>query len=324
MKILNFKVTSLAMASAAMASYSLAMAHEGHDHAAKSQSVDRSRTVAPVVEIIVKGPYRIITSNALPDHDTGQFPNRGNPHTMSPQSIELRVPVVPREATAAIENTRGFFGIALNGVPFEPHTAEYWNNDRSSGWRMEVKSPNHSLGLDENNAHVQRSGLYHYHGPPTGLISREDGMVHVGWAADGYPIYSDLGYKDPDDPTSPLIRLRSSWQLKEGSRPIPPSGPGGGHDGRYEKDFHYKANSGDLDEFNGRSGKTPEFPDGTYYYVVTDAFPFLSRSFKGVPDSSFQSKGGEETRRGRRDRGGRGRGGPSRGTRRPSDGPPRP
>jgi len=45
--------------------------------------------------------------------------------------------------------------------------------------------------------------------------------------------------------------------------------------------------AGDLDEANGRFGVTPEFPQGTYHYVLTDDFPFIPRQFKGTPDSSF-------------------------------------
>ena len=51
--------------------------------------------------------------------------------------------------------------------------------------------------------------------------------------------------------------------------------------GAFTQDFQYVEGSGDLDECNGRIGVTPEFPDGIYYYVVTDDFPYFSRSLKG-------------------------------------------
>ena len=50
------------------------------------------------------------------------------------------------------------FGVALNGVPFDPGTAEYWENDRSSDWRYDALSGKINLGLDQNNAHVQPNG----------------------------------------------------------------------------------------------------------------------------------------------------------------------
>jgi hypothetical protein len=34
-------------------------------------------------------------------------------------------------------------------------------------------------------------------------------------------------------------------------------------------------------------GVTDEYPDGTYYYVITDEFPFVPRCFAGDPDSTF-------------------------------------
>ena len=37
--------------------------------------------------------------------------------------------------------------------------------------------------------------------------------------------------------------------------------------------FEYEEGYGDLDECNGRVGVTPEFPEGIYYYVVTDISP---------------------------------------------------
>jgi len=45
---------------------------------------------------------------------------------------------------------------------------------------------------------------------------------------------------------------------------------------------------GDLDECNGREGITPEFPEGTYYYVITNEYPGVPRCFVGTPSSDFK------------------------------------
>src|SRR5712675_2294948 len=86
--------------------------------------------------------------------------------------------------------------ITSNGLPFEPGTAEFWDDDPDSGWVYEAKSGFIDLGLDENNAHVQPHGEYHYHGIPTGLLASLNTagkqVVLVGWAADGFPIYVSL------------------------------------------------------------------------------------------------------------------------------------
>jgi len=42
-----------------------------------------------------------------------------------------------------------------------------------------------------------------------------------------------------------------------------------------------------LDECNGRSGITPDYPNGTYYYVMTDSYPVIPRCLTGVADYSF-------------------------------------
>jgi hypothetical protein len=34
-------------------------------------------------------------------------------------------------------------------------------------------------------------------------------------------------------------------------------------------------------------GPTPEYPEGTYYYVITDEFSFIPRLYRGTPDPSF-------------------------------------
>jgi hypothetical protein len=86
--------------------------------------------------------------------------------------------------------------------------------------------------------------------------------------------------------------MKSSYRLKQGTRPTTNGQPGGKYDGIFVEDFAYVAGSGDLDECSGRFGVTPEFPGGTYYYVLTSDFPFVPRAFRGTPDSSFSPRGG--------------------------------
>jgi len=109
-------------------------------------------------------------------------------------------------------------------------------------------------------------------------------MLLVGYAADGFPIYTSWAYTVATNASSPLTKMRSSWQLKKGGRV---GGPGGKPDGKYTRDYEYVLGSGDLDECNGRFGVTLEYPQGTYYYCITDEFPQLARSWRGTPDQSF-------------------------------------
>jgi hypothetical protein len=285
-----------------------------HTHDAQGNDLPTS-----TVTIEVKDGVRTITSNGIPDHEPGKFPNAHNPNTISAQSYAFKMPEKPTPLEKPREVGHLLFGVALNGVVFDPGTAEFWKDDPRSGWRIEAIAPagvtTRNLGLDQSNAHVQPAGAYHYHASPTGLVTHlaatkgvkpQDAMILVGWAADGYPIYNANGYTKPGDPKSPIKNLRASYRLKQGNRPA--DAPAGKYDGLFTQDWEYVADTGDLDECNGRTGVTPEFPTGTYYYVLTDEFPYIPRLFHGAPDESFAHKGPPPGRRlppgGRGSRGG--------------------
>lgn len=243
------------------------------------------------VRIEERDGFRYITANGIPDHRPGMFPNRGNPNSIRPQSYRFRVTLHPEAAKSPTLLPRGPFGVALNGIPFEPGTAEFWQGDPRSGWNYEALSGRINLGLDASHAHVQPNGAYHYHGIPNGLIELLNDdiskMVLVGYAADGFPIYGPFGHADAKDSGSPLVKMKSSYRLKTGTRP---SGPGGAYDGTFVEDWEYIPGHGDLDECNGRFGVTPESSEGTYHYVLTETFPFIPRMFRGTPDESFSRR----------------------------------
>ncbi|MBX2866950.1 YHYH protein [Candidatus Kaiserbacteria bacterium] len=226
--------------------------------------------------ITTDGQYRYITSDGLPDHETGAFPNRGNPNAISEQSHSYRVPRTPTytETTTAVR----IAGVALNGIPLEPGTAETYDEDIS--WSIEAFDADGvgGLGIDWSNAHVQPDGTYHYHAVPEGLLEhaleeQSGDLIHLAWAADGFPIYFSQSHA-----------YQSSWQIKEGVRP---DGPGGVYDGTYTEDFEYIPDSGDLDACNGM------FIEGEYVYLFTDTFPYIQRCVHGVPDESFMQRGRE-------------------------------
>ncbi len=285
----------------------------------------------PEVKVEIQDGFRIITSNGIPDHATGAFPNPGNPNSISPQNYHYRVTMTPK--LTGKDTPSRLFGVAINGIPFDPGTAELWHNNNQ--WHYEALSgylfSQGGLGVDSNLAHVQPNGAYHYHGLPMGLLKKLDythKMALIGYAVDGYPIYGPYAYANPTDPQSGLKMMASSYRLKDGMRPAGADSPGGAYDGSFASDYEYVKGHGDLDTTNGRTGVTPEYPQGTYYYVVTATWPFLARSVKGTPDSSFFRSGpnGGGPGRGRGFPGGPGRfggpggfGGPGQGG---PDGPP--
>ena len=141
-----------------------------------------------------------------------------------------------------------------------------------------------------------------------GAIYREQtaGWKHspiLGWALDGYPIYGPYGYTDPIKATSPVKRITSGFRLRNvtARTSLPdwslPNHAGVSQQlaatqngpaisalyplGRYLEDFEWATGVGDLDQYNGRTTVTPEYPNGTYAYFVTldangaAAFPYV-------------------------------------------------
>lgn len=245
----------------------------------------------PSINIEVSGGFRNIQSTGLPNHRVGTFlEDDGDLIVLSSQNIRVRITTAPKTSRRATPVDRGFFGIALNGVPFDGRPEENWNDSNRSGWAYDTLRNGRALQIDPNNGHARRGGAYHYHGVPIGLVNeigQVKGMRQVGWAADGFPIYDQFGHKDPNDMESPIVRLQPSYKVRAGNRP---TSPYGAYDGTFVQDWEYVAGFGDLDECNGRIGVTPEFPNGTYYYVLTDNFPAVPRYFRGTPDSSFTQR----------------------------------
>ena len=252
---------------------------------------DVSLSIPSEVSINVIDKLRIIESNGIPNHKVGRFPNPGNPHSIKPQKYNFRIPLNPQIANkiTSLEKPRFNFGIALSGILFDPLAREYYLGDLKSEWRYEATSGAIKLGLDTNNAHVQPNGSYHYHALPRDLeteLELKNENLHsplIGWAADGFPIYGATGYVE----NNRSITNKSSYRLKQGERPSGKSNPGGIYDGTFINDYYYVKDYGTLDQCNGRISITPEFPNGTYAYFITDEFPSIPRCFKGTPSKDF-------------------------------------
>ncbi|MGJ8633070.1 MAG: YHYH protein [Luteolibacter sp.] len=257
------------------------------------------------VEIKIEGDSRIISTNNIPDHLTGKFPNAGNPNKISAQDYEFKLPLNP-EASAKSTPARKVVGVFLNGVLMESGTGEFWTGGNTRAWNYEALGGAVPFGLDANYAHVQPTGKYHYHGKPTAFLesvnlSAETHSPLVGWAMDGFPVYALYGYSDPEDPSTEIVEMTSSYRLKSGDRPTSPEGPGGKYDGAFTIDYEYVEGLGTLDECNGRFTVTPEFPEGTYAYFLSNSWPVIFRNYRGTP---LEEPRGPEQEGGRRGPGG--------------------
>lgn len=240
----------------------------------------------------VNGSSRSITINSIASHLVGIFPNGGNPNAISVQNSSFTISTQPTEASNSTSAQGYDIGVLFSGVSIDPFTAEYFRTSTGGfnrDWNITTLTSTVDLGLDCNNAHVQPTGKYHYHGTPSAYTEDLDSdgtkMVKIGYAADGFPIYHKYGYAD--DGTT-IVEFQSGYQLKVGSRPgNGSSAPDGCYDGTYFQDYEYVSGS-ELDECNGRFGRTPEVVDGEYYYVMTDNFPSSPLCFTGTPDASFR------------------------------------
>lgn len=255
-----------------------------------------SLTYTSESEWTCSGSSRKLQANGIPDHEVGTFPNPHNPNTISEQNVSASLSLSPEQSDSAttLGGPRGATGYVLNGVKIDANTAgscdDYGDNcslvGNSGTWHIEaLGQSSFNFGVDENNAHVQPSGEYHYHGLPEGFIEKRGGdgnsMTLIGWAADGFPIYARYGYSDPGDTSSELRAMTGSYQLVSSisaARPAVDIYPLG----TFAEDWEYVEGSGDLDECNGRFGVTPEFPEGIYHYFGTDSYPYLQRCVKGV------------------------------------------
>lgn len=242
---------------------------------------------------------RNLTGNGLPDHEVGEFPSTANPNAITEQVVSANITLEPSlSATTTDIGPTGAAVYARNSVEFDPSTAGTCPSTATSAsdcdlaggmdqWRIEALGHDvFDFGEDLNNGHVQPNGAYHYHGVPEGMLTNagvsdiNPAMTHVGWASDGFPVYARYCYTDAMDATSALKSCEGSYELDavaDTGRPDTSWVPLGA----FTSDWNYVEGSGDLDECNGRFGVTPEFPDGIYYYMATDGYPYFSRCVKG-------------------------------------------
>lgn len=242
---------------------------------------------------------RVLTANGLPDHAVGEFPNEGNPNTIAAQSVTAEYTLTPEETTTVSQlgGPAGPQGYVLNGVKIDASTAGSCDDsgdvcsliDNSGSWNIEALGQTaFNFGTDDNNAHVQPGGAYHYHGMPEGFITKQGGssssMTLIAWAADGFPIYARYGYSVADDASSALANMTGSYELVNDNAASRPSTETYAL-GTFAQDWEYVEGSGDLDQCNGRVGVTPEFPAGIYHYYATDSYPYFQRCVSGAVES---------------------------------------
>jgi hypothetical protein len=171
---------------------------------------------------------RELSANGVPDHPVGTFPNAGNPNTISALTVSAEYSLTPVQTTTVttLGGPRGSTGYVLNGVKIDAGTAGSCDNsgancsliDHCGSWSIEaLGQTNFDFGTDDNNAHVQPTGDYYYHGMPEGFVTSQGGnsssITIIGWAADGFPIYARYGYSEANNSASSIVAMTGGYQL---------------------------------------------------------------------------------------------------------------
>lgn len=262
----------------------------------------------------IEGNLRKIYTNNFPDHDycynsVNQMPSQ----THHDFGVDLN-PTLANDITSVVrDNGRParYFGVAKNGVIFAPApAAPFIFEDQNTGefnwdWVFEPTNNQGSgpevVGLDCASAHTGGQG-YHYHGNMFSYVENEisgisttseipDTILHIGWAADGFPIL----YRFGPDQDGNIKELLPSFQLRQGVRPGDNiTEPCGAYTGKYTRDYEYLCGKGDLDECNGiQSSVTISTVNGMqtfqYFYVITSSFPQIPRCLMGNASEDFEN-----------------------------------
>jgi hypothetical protein len=161
--------------------------------------------------ISTSGGYlkRTVTTTGCPNHYSyctgksgipgcGAIGEEGTDTEATDQSRVAEIPASPviASTTTNVECELGEIGIALNGVGI------YSGAVNSNCDLVDVDdSTSEWTAFDFCSGHAQQTGDYHYHFPPSCLITQATASdapsnghsPQIGWAYDGFPIYGPLG-----------------------------------------------------------------------------------------------------------------------------------
>jgi hypothetical protein len=284
-----------------------------------------------VQEIDSSSNWIYLRTTGLGIHVMGPWQNGSFPNLPVNTKTFYRIPrtnAVPGTKTLTGGGPIGYFvdGVAM----FDSRDAFYWNGTTNvagtGGWNREAYV-NEGATFDPAYAHQPQDGAYHYHASPIALRYELGDHVDfnattktyseftnavtkhspiLGWVRDGFPVYGPYAYSNALDASSPIILMRSGYQLRNGNRGtdnlantlrtnLPAwavrlygaNAVGPTNIALYPVDIYMEDNAYlcdltnkltgsnyvqgvdfDLDQYNGRFCVTPEFPGGTYAYFV--------------------------------------------------------
>lgn len=171
------------------------------------------------------------------------------PNGLKSQSYTWNITTKPKIAAqpTSIKTTMGTIAFTVTGIPvFGPMEGPVPTQEAFG-------DPVFNNLLDTCGGHTGYNADYHYHT----IYSVSDCSLQetiVGYALDGFPIYSNPSYKLKSSYEKTGNPKTNSWDA-----------------------YTYKAGSGSLDECNGQKQS-----DGSYRYYVTQSFPYVIGCYAGT------------------------------------------
>jgi hypothetical protein len=133
-------------------------------------SISSSLVDKSIVPVSIAPAWRIISTNEIPDHTIGVFGSTkmipcGRPTSLKEQEITTyKLPLYPGISESGIKDYVPLaeltpFGIAINGILFDPAANEWYKCNKETGWQQSaLDHPDMKNELDCNNAHIQPDG----------------------------------------------------------------------------------------------------------------------------------------------------------------------
>ena len=183
------------------------------------------------------------------------------PNALSTQEWSWSVPLNPvkASATTTIRNVLGTLGFTVSGLPI------YGPTEGPQPPAQAFGDPVYNKIMDTCGGHTGPAREYHHHAITLAQQCNLSKQKILGYALDGFPIYTTLGCLNAKCTKSAVMK---SGYVKTGD-PTTNSWDA----------YTYKTSkaTGVLDACNGRTQ-----PDGTYGYHVTNDFPYIIGCFAGT------------------------------------------
>lgn len=213
--------------------------------------------VKPTISVSCSSTELKVSSNGMIS-----FPfEHKTPNELESQMWSWSVPLNPVRAksTSSIRNVLGTLGFTVSGLPI------YGPTEGPQPAAQAFGDPVYNNILDTCGGHTGPSREYHHHAITLAQQCNLSKQKILGYALDGFPIYTTLGCLDSKCTKTSLMK---SGYVKTGD----PT--------RNSWDAYKYVSSKSIDVLDACNGRIQ--PDGTYGYHATIGFPYIIGCFAGT------------------------------------------